>query len=194
MLSVGCAAFKPFDSQPVSEFSCNFELLAGAEEDPKTMQWWGKHAYEYEVTRQNVKSPTFVMYHFNEWVKQISNRFNAKPVAVAYPAGFDFTFLYWYLQKFGSFSPFSFACLDMKTLAFATGLFDGYRDTKKRNFPKNWFPKTKHTHIAIDDAIEQGQLFVNMMKHLFRKDPGAGMEKAADIVETLMNSSSYKEG
>jgi hypothetical protein len=32
--------------------------------------------------------------------------------------------------------------------------------------PKNWFDKLPHTHIALDDAIEQGALFCNMMRAL----------------------------
>jgi hypothetical protein len=38
-----------------------------------------------------------------------------------------------------------------------------YRDCTKRHMPKRWFGKSKHTHIALDDAIEQGELFCNML-------------------------------
>ena len=38
---------------------------------------------------------------------------------VAYPAGFDFLFVYWYLIHFVGRSPFSFSALDMKTYAAA---------------------------------------------------------------------------
>jgi hypothetical protein len=30
--------------------------------------------------------------------------------------------------------------------------------------PKHWFDKLPHTHVALDDAIEQGALFCNMLK------------------------------
>ena len=39
-----------------------------------------------------------------------------------------------------------------------------YRHCAKRNFPKQWFDQLPHTHIALDDAIEQGALFCNMLK------------------------------
>jgi hypothetical protein len=29
--------------------------------------------------------------------------------------------------------------------------------------PKRWFDKLPHTHRALDDAIEQGALFCNML-------------------------------
>jgi hypothetical protein len=40
----------------------------------------------------------------------------------------------------------------------------GYRDAIKRNMPKNWFDDLPHTHHALDDAIEQGALFCNMLR------------------------------
>ena len=30
--------------------------------------------------------------------------------------------------------------------------------------PPDWFDAVPHTHVAIDDAIEQGRLFCNMLK------------------------------
>jgi hypothetical protein len=30
--------------------------------------------------------------------------------------------------------------------------------------PSEWFDPVSHTHVALDDAIEQGQLFCNMLK------------------------------
>jgi len=29
--------------------------------------------------------------------------------------------------------------------------------------PKHWFDSLAHTHVALDDAIEQGALFCNML-------------------------------
>jgi len=30
--------------------------------------------------------------------------------------------------------------------------------------PAEWFDPVPHTHVALDDAIEQGRLFCNMLK------------------------------
>jgi hypothetical protein len=38
-----------------------------------------------------------------------------------------------------------------------------YQDSTKRNMPRRWFDKLPHTHLALDDAIEQGALFCNML-------------------------------
>jgi hypothetical protein len=34
--------------------------------------------------------------------------------------------------------------------------------------PKRWFARYPHTHIALDDAIEQGALFCNMLSENLR--------------------------
>ena len=62
-------------------------------------------------------------------------------------------------------SPFSFSALDIKTMAM-TVLKTEFRDTTKRRFPKGWFGKSRHTHVAVDDAIEQGELFCNILKEV----------------------------
>lgn len=51
----------------------------------------------------------------------------------------------------------------MKSFAMAVMKTD-YRESTKRNMPKHWFDKFPHTHVALDDAIEQGALFCNMLK------------------------------
>ena len=89
---------------------------------------------------------------------------------VAYPAAFDFMFVYWYLIRFTGESPFSHSALDIKTFAMAM-LKTNYRDSTKRNMPRHWFDKLPHRHIALDDAIEQGALFCNMLAEHTRSRP-----------------------
>jgi hypothetical protein len=69
---------------------------------------------------------------------------------------------YWYLIRFTGASPFSHSALDLKTYAMAL-LGTGYRDSTKRRLPREWFGPARHTHVALDDAIEQAELFVNML-------------------------------
>ena len=85
-----------------------------------------------------------------------------KPVFVGYPAAFDFLFIYWYLMRFVGRSPFSFSALDIKTMAMVM-LGTDYRGSTKRNMPKRWFDDLPHRHVALDDALEQGRLFCNML-------------------------------
>lgn len=159
MLSLGAAAFTS-DGDMLSTFSANLELLDGATQDPSTMAWWATNQIAYDATRLNVISPQLAMAQFVDWVKEQPG----KPVCVAYPLSFDWAWLYWYIIRFGYESPFGFSgCLDIKSFAMAL-LKTDFRKTTKGNMPKHWFSNSPHTHIAEEDAIEQGQLFINMLK------------------------------
>jgi hypothetical protein len=66
-------------------------------------------------------------------------------------------------MRFVGESPFSHSALDIKSYAMAM-LKTEYRQSTKRNMPRQWFDKLPHTHVALDDAIEQGALFCNMLR------------------------------
>ncbi len=172
MLSLGAAAFVPPSIEPIATFSVNFELLDGATQDPATMKWWLEEQPEaWAACRENVEKPRVAVGRFVSWIEGlpgIDKKAGAvtNAVFVGYPAGFDFTFTYWYLRRFSDGSPFSFSALDIKTFAMAV-LDLPYRQATKRNMPREWFPKNRpHTHVAVDDAIEQGILFMNMLAAL----------------------------
>jgi hypothetical protein len=160
MLSFASAGYLP-DKTLVATFSANLERLDGAQGHPATMEWWTRNPEAWSATRANARHPAEVMPEYVAWIKQLPGT----PVFVAYPAGFDFTFVYWYLHRFAGGSPFSHSALDLKTLAMAL-LRLPYRDATKRNMPRRWFDSRPHTHIALDDAIEQGVLFCNMLAEL----------------------------
>jgi hypothetical protein len=84
-------------------------------------------------------------------------------VFVAYPAAFDFPFVYWYLTQYAGENPFGYAAIDIKTYAMAM-LRKPYRACGKTSMPTDWFDPIKHTHVALDDALEQGSLFCNMLR------------------------------
>lgn len=159
MLSFGSAAYTA-DKKLVSTFSANLETLEGAAPHPKTAEWWATQPAAWAACRTNLEPPATAMQRYVDWIRTL----DAKPVFVAYPAGFDFLFVYWYLIRFVGQSPFSHSALDMKSYAMAV-LGTDYRESTKRNMPKAWFDKLPHTHVALDDAIEQGALFCNMLAH-----------------------------
>jgi hypothetical protein len=158
MLSFASAAFLA-DKTMVGTFSANLELLPGAAGDPKTMKWWAENQAAWDASRIDLRTPADAMVEYLKWVQSLPGR----PVFVAYPAGFDFMFVYWYLIRFAGQSPFSFSALDVKSYAMAM-LRLPYRDSVKRNMPKAWFDDVPHTHVALDDAIEQGRMFCNMLR------------------------------
>jgi len=163
MLSFGSAAYLE-DKTLVSTFGANLETLQDANPDPKTMEWWKKQPEAWKACRQNLESPQKAMCNYLTWLKKLPGT----PVFVGYPVSYDFMFVYWYLIRFTGESPFSHSALDIKTLAFAV-LKEGYRKSTKKNMPKRWFDNKPHTHTALDDAIEQGALFCNILKELKMK-------------------------
>jgi DNA polymerase III alpha subunit (gram-positive type) len=110
------------------------------------------------------------MRRYLDWVQALPG----KPVFVAYPAGFDFLFVYWYLIRFTGESPFSHSALDMKTFAMSL-LQCPYARCHQAPHAARWFDAHRHTHVALDDAIEQGALFCNMLKE--NRAPRSGDEK-----------------
>lgn len=161
MLSFGVSAHAE-DGELLDTFEVNLEVLPDASTDPDTMEWWKTQPKAWEACRVNPQPPEIALPKFVVWVKELCKKHDATPVLVAYPAGFDFTFMYVYLRKFAGESPFSFSCLDMKSYASAV-LGTPYRDTTKRNFPKHWKSnKHRHNHEALTDALGQAAMFFKM--------------------------------
>jgi hypothetical protein len=157
MLSFGSAAYTR-DKQLLATFEANLETLPDANADPKTQQWWASQPDAWVACRTHLQTPAEAMADYLVWLKALPG----KPVFVGYPVAYDFMFVYWYLMKFTGECPFSHSALDIKTLAMV-GLQSNYREATKRRMPKHWFDDLPHTHKALDDAIEQGALFCNIL-------------------------------
>jgi hypothetical protein len=129
------------------------------------MAFWAKNPEAWKACHENRQEPRRAMKDYSVWLKRLPG----KPVFTAYPAGFDFTYIYWYLIKFTGESPFSFSSLDIKTYAMAM-LKKDFHSIRKKNMPKRWFDVSRKSHVALEDAIEQGLLFCNMLAENIAKD------------------------
>lgn len=119
--------------------------------------------------------PRTAMSEAAEWVASVSQ--GCRPVLVAYPVAFDWSFLYWYFESYApDGSPFGHSsCLDIRTLyqAVAGTVFDR---SSKATMPEFLRPKSPHTHNSLDDAIEQGELFANLLAWAIRRRIEANRE------------------
>jgi len=110
------------------------------------------------------------------WVRSMCPE--CRPVLVAYPVAFDWAFLYWYFERFApEGSPFGHSsCLDIRTLyqAVAGTVFDRSGKTAMPDFLR---PDSPHTHNALDDAIEQGELFANLLSWSMRRREKVGGQR-----------------
>jgi hypothetical protein len=95
------------------------------------------------------------------WVRDVAAA--GRPVLVAYPLAYDWLWLYWYFVRYSETgSPFGHSsCLDIKTM-YQQKAGVRWSHATKRHMPKALRPRRRHTHHALDDAMEQAQLFVNV--------------------------------
>ncbi|MFH0903497.1 MAG: exonuclease [Pseudomonadota bacterium] len=107
--------------------------------------------------------PRAAMTMASEWVAQHSQ--GTQPVLVAYPLGFDWTWLYWYFMQFSDYgSPFLHSkCFDLKT-AYAVKAGVTISQAGRSRIPPHLRGVHQHTHHALDDAIEQAELFANVFE------------------------------
>jgi hypothetical protein len=102
--------------------------------------------------------PAQVMSEAAEWVRVRAG--TATPVLVAYPLSFDWSWLYWYFVRFSrTGSPFNHSrCYDLKT-AFAVKGELPIAVAGREQLPPELRSTRAHTHNALDDAIEQAEIF-----------------------------------
>jgi len=109
------------------------------------------------------ESPEKAMTEAARWIRQVAGE--AKPILVAYPLSFDWSWLYWYFTKFSAVgSPFNHSlCFDIKT-AFAVKAGVPISEAGKSKLLPNLRPHTGHTHHALEDAIEQAEIFARVFE------------------------------
>lgn len=161
MLSIGAAAYTA-DGTLVATFTANLQELPGAAAHPDTMSWWSGQPEAWKAARRNPQPPQKAMRDYDHWVRQLPG----KPIFAGYPAGYDFMFVYWYLVKFVGTSPFARRALDIHSYAMAV-LRRTYVEAGRDNLPPRWRSRgiASHTHIALDDAIEQGEILCKVLRH-----------------------------
>ena len=133
--------------------------------DPEAMSVNGM---DREALSRSGLEPERAMGEAAAWVRELAGEDRA--VLVAYPVAFDWSFLFWYFIRWCGDSPFGYSsCLDIRTLyqAKARTVHDL---SGKRSMPERLLPSAPHTHNALDDAREQGQLFANVFEYVLDVD------------------------
>lgn len=110
---------------------------------------------------QEGMNPKEAMWKFRDWIEKVSG--DARPIFVAFNATFDWMFCHWYFMKFLGRDSFGISGLDIK--AYYMGMQDcDWNETIKKKIKLNFPSKAKHTHNALEDAVEQAELFEKMLK------------------------------
>jgi len=107
------------------------------------------------------EDPVVAMTAAAKWVRDIAGI--GSPVIVAYPLSFDWSWLYWYFVHFSEHgSPFGHSRgFDIKT-AIAVKLGRMISNSGRSRIPEAVRSKFAHTHHALDDAVEQAEIFSNI--------------------------------
>ena len=145
----------------IDTFSVNLMEREDASADPNTMtDFWLKNPEAWQASRVGAISPRTAMMRFAKWL----NDLDARPIFVGYPATYDFMWIYDYFFRYLGKCPFGFSGLDIKSVVSAV-MDVPFHKVGKRMMKPEWFdPSSKHTHVAVDDAIEQGRLWMNVLK------------------------------
>ncbi|HXS47131.1 MAG TPA: 3'-5' exoribonuclease [Solirubrobacterales bacterium] len=123
--------------------------------DPEALRVGG---LDRDLLIREGRTPTDAMSEAAIWVDRIAAKDRA--ILVAFPASFDWLYLYWYFVRFSRHgSPFDFSsCLDMKTIFQQRAMV-----VMDRAGIGDLSPELKsehpHTHNALDDALRQAEIF-----------------------------------
>ncbi|GAA0281718.1 hypothetical protein GCM10010302_19380 [Streptomyces polychromogenes] len=130
--------------------------------DPEALAVGG---LDRELLVRDGREPGEVMNAAAGWIASVAEELGATPVFVAYPLGYDWMWAYWYFMRFADAgSPFGHSrCMDIKSL-YAVKADVRIGEATKRSMPGHLLSTRPHTHNALDDAIEQAELFQNLMR------------------------------
>jgi ribonuclease T len=158
MLSVGAAL--------VHDLQTNFyvELRPiNRKSVPAAMKVVGRTLKDFQRTGRDPKG---AMIAFRDWIDFVAK--NGKPIFVGFNAAFDWAFVNYYFQQHLGDNPFGFGGIDIKS--YYMGLSGcTWDDSRSSRIPSELKGSSRHTHNALDDAIEQGEMFRRMRERAIGK-------------------------
>jgi DNA polymerase III alpha subunit (gram-positive type) len=125
---------------------------------PEAMKVVGASLEEYEARGL---PPEQVMRAFGDWLEGLSQ--DGKPVFVGFNATFDWSFVNWYFHTYLEHNPFGIGGIDIKSYYMAL-VNCSWADTRSDRIPKKFKGSSVHTHNALDDAVEQAEMFQLMLE------------------------------
>ncbi len=161
LLSLGAVAYDTSGIE-YGEFSVNFVPLDDHRDDPSTTAWWESQPTARAALQINQKYLGNGMLEFEHFIKSLCNTGSA-PVFLADPAIFDYPWVDWAFHMCSLRNPFHFdskhglKVIDMTSFVMGgRGIQNTARRAEIDLFDVGLSP---HTHIAVEDARHQGELF-----------------------------------
>lgn len=164
MLSIGAVATT--ENEEISTFYRTLDPLKDAAQHPDTMKWWESQQGAWKEVTRNTQPAEKVIEDFCMWLESLEK----KPIFVAHPVGFDYTFVSWYLWKFAQKNPFTYgqgASLALDLSSFISGKFDRTLLQSRRTTLPDWMKEgvPQHSHNALEDAQGFAMILRNVLKN-----------------------------
>jgi ribonuclease T len=152
MLSLGAVAV----DDPQATFHVEFKPL-NDKSVPAAMKVVGRTLQDFARVGRDPKD---AMVAFRDWLDSVAK--TGKPVFVGFNATFDWAFVNFYFHQHLGENPFGIGGIDIKS--YYMGLSGCiWEDTRSSRIPTEFKGSSRrHTHNALDDAIEQAELFRRM--------------------------------
>lgn len=164
MLSIGMAGYLR-DKTLMFQYEANLFPLQDAGTTPSTMKFWEENKEAYNYVSTNQRDAQEVMMELSKKIKELRKTY--KIVVIGWPINYDWQWIHYYFHRFTKSNPLGFSARCISSYAWAV---------MKNEFPVNKQhilefidPTTSHTHKALDDAKEQGMIFLNLMNHNLSK-------------------------
>jgi len=174
MWELGCV-FLDESNKEVDSFESYIRLRENVNGDPRTIEWLkNNNLYEkyMECKNDSIPSPNTVMNNLAKKLKFWSN--THKLVFVCGPAAYDFMYLKYYYDVFLDFgnidennSHKDLLGYSAKCISTTFSLLCIIKNITNDNSSAFWNTLKgdfEHTHRALDDAREQGNVYMNMLK------------------------------
>ena len=161
MLSLGIALYT--DTRLLDVFYVKISPQVGSVEDVNTMQnFWAKHPDQWKEVTTDASTPEKSMTMLSNWLKQYNQIFSIK--WIARPANCDWMWLKCYYERYGppDRPNIGYYCHDLSSLLRAYSLCYKIRD--KKTWMNQLAQNLPYTHNALEDAIYQGTMYMNLRK------------------------------
>lgn len=170
MMSIGAVAYNA-QGKEMGRFYCNLLPLPGHSPSPKTMAWWAlpENEVAWRALQSNQTDPGQAMADFSDWLDSISG----EKIMVAGPAAYDAMWIQSYAQEFGVNNPAFTRWIDIRSYIMGS-LGTSYGHSTIARLPDAMKSSHPHTHIASDDATEQGETFVKLLQERKARNEGKG--------------------
>ena len=108
------------------------------------------------------RDPKEAIVAFRDWIVSVAKA--AKPVFVGFNATFDWAFVNFYFHEHLGGNPFGFGGIDIKSYYMGmTGCT--WDETRSSRIRAEFKGTARHTHNALDDAVEQAEMFRRMREN-----------------------------